>query len=224
MLPGRLLEIPSLPAPTTFSIHTRQGHHKSELAGSRPLGLAAIDATAINDKGQITGAAAYEPNIYGLGIVHAFLLSPVFVPFSTLDAVMEVAGTPKTEFAAGGRVTLGATSNGINPLTETVVLQLGGYHISIPPSSFVKTSDYYIYQGTIGTVAVQAILRPLAGNVFLFAIVGHGAAAAALPSAYPVALTLTIGDDTGTEQITSGYPGGMPTPAEVCAAFGIPCN
>ncbi len=143
-------------------------------------------------------------------------------PFSTLDAVIELIGTPATTFVAGGRFTLGAKSNGINPLTETVILQLGGYHIAIPPTLFVKSNGNYLYNGKIGNVSAEMVIRPVAANVFLFGIAATGAAG--LPKAYPVQLTLTIGDDTGTEQIKAGYSGPAPTQAEICKDFNLDCS
>jgi probable HAF family extracellular repeat protein len=152
------------------------------------------DATAINDKGQITGGG-YRAD----GTARAYLLSPVLIPFSKLDAAVDISDRRKPTFAASGSFTLGADSNGIHPLTETLVLELSGYHIGIPPSSFVEILGAYFYQGKIGSVAVEAMVWPAAPNMFLFEIVGAGAAG--LPSGCPRSVVLTIGDDTGTEEI-----------------------
>jgi hypothetical protein len=96
-------------------------------------GWTITDATAINDEGQIAGWG-----INALGFRRAYLLSPVLLPFSGLYASADQVDIRKPAFAASGRFTLGANSNGIYPVTETVVLELGGYHISIAPSSFVE--------------------------------------------------------------------------------------
>ena len=176
-----------------------------------------LSLSAINDKGQITGTGT-NPQ----GLQRAFLLSPVQVGFSTLDAVLQISGAPATTFLAAGRFTLGTNSNGINPLNETAVLQLGGYHIAIPPSSFVQMNGNYIFNGKIGNVTLGMVIRPVAANVFLFGVEGIGAAA--LPSGYPVQMTLTIGDDTGTEQIQTAYNGPPPTPAELCQYFNLDCG
>lgn len=181
-------------------------------------GWTLTDAEAINDKGQITGAG-----INPQGYQHAYLLSPVFTQFSTLNAAVDLIGKPANTFAAGGRFTLGATSHGINPLTETTVLQLGGYHISIPPGYFVKQANgVYYYKGKIGNVSLYAVLRPVAANTYLFGVVGQGAVG--LPPSYPLTLTLTIGTDTGSEQIDSNYNAGNLTVAQACQIFGLTCN
>jgi len=157
-------------------------------------GWTITDATAINDKGQITGWG-----INPMGFRRAYLLSPVLLPLSELDVSVDQVDIRKPAFAATGRFTLGAMSNGIHPVTETVVLELGGYHISIPPSSFVETYGIYHYQGTIGNVAMEAQIWPAAPKSFSFAIVGEGATG--LPSDCSLSLVLTIGDDTGRKQI-----------------------
>lgn len=181
-------------------------------------GWTLTNATAINDKGQITGIGV-NPD----GYQRAYLLSPVFTQFATLNAAVDLIGSPANTFAAGGRFTLGAASHGINPLTETTVLQLGGYHISIPPGSFVKQANgVYFYNGKIGNVNVHAVLTPMAANVFLFGVVGQGAVG--LPPSYPLNLVLTIGTDTGFQQIDTNYNAGNLTEAQVCAAFGLTCT
>jgi probable HAF family extracellular repeat protein len=175
------------------------------------------DATAINDKGQITGAAL-NPQ----GVQHAYLLSPVFVPFLTMDAVADFIGPSKTTFAAGGRFTLGAKSDGINLLKETAILQLGGYHIALPPSSFVEKNGVFTYRGKIGNVTLEAIVRRVGPKIYLFGIVGQGAAG--LPKDYPLNLVLTIGNDTGREEIKQNYNAGQLSKAEICRDFGLICD
>ncbi len=180
-------------------------------------GWAQLNAAAINDLGQITGAGV-NPD----GYQHAFVVSPLRFILRTLDPVLELIGKPPTSFVIGGRFTLPANSSGINPTKETVVLQLSGYHIAIPPSSFVKINGTYTFNGKIGKVAVGMVIRPVAANAYLFGMEGVGAAA--LPKSYPVQMTLTIGSYTGTEEIKSGYNGPPMTPAELCKYFDLDCS
>ncbi len=180
-------------------------------------GWTQISAAAINDLGQITGTGT-NPQ----GYQHAFLLSPLRVPFPTLDPVMELIGTPQTTFVVGGRFTLPSKTSSINPITETVVLQLNGYHIAIPPSSFVKTDGNYTFNGKIGNVILGMVIRPVGGDAYLFGMEGIGAAG--LPGSYPVQLTLTIGNYTGTHKVNAGYNGPPLTPADLCTYFKLDCN
>jgi len=181
-------------------------------------GWTLTDAEAINDKGQITGCGT-NPN----GLQHAYLLSPMMARFSTLNSAVDILGDSRTTFAAGGRLTLGEKSDGIDPLTETMVLQLGGYHISIPPASFIKNPNgVYFYQGKIGNTSLEAVIRPLTRRAFLFGVVGQGVAG--LPKTYPLKLVLTFGNDTGEEKIETNYDASGLNEAEVCKIFGLTCN
>jgi probable HAF family extracellular repeat protein len=157
-------------------------------------GWTITDAEAINDKGQITGWGI-NPD----GLQRAFLLSPVFIPFSRLEAVADITGTRKDRFTVVGALTLSKKSTGIQPSTDTVVLQLDGYHIAIPPASFTETHGHYSFKGNIGNVAVEAVIQHVIADVYLFELVGNGAAG--LPAGCSLDVVLTIGTNTGAEKI-----------------------
>ncbi len=163
------------------------------LAFAIGLGLACLSAgaqpptsTQIDNSGQITGTAS-NPD------------AQARIKIPTLDPVLELIGKPPTSFMVGGKFTLPAKSSAINPVKETVALQLSGYHIAVPPSSFVKTKGIYVYNGKIGKVALGMVIRPVGAQTYLFGI--QGAGAKGLPSHYPVQFTLTIGNYTSTETI-----------------------
>jgi hypothetical protein len=129
---------------------------------------------------------------------------PTVVPFSAFTAKVEISGTPPTGFQVNSSFTLGNTSNGINPLSEAVTLQLGGFSITIPKNSFTKTpKGGYVYQGTIGGVAVQFRIAPVTSTSFTLQAQGSGATG--FPTTNPVTVGLTIGDDTGTVQVTAQF-------------------
>ena len=93
--------------------------------------------------------------------------------------------------------TLGAGTDGIKPVTETVSVQIGPYQFVIPPGSFtllkngVKAGSY-TFDGTVSGVALTIQIAPAGVNTYEFKI----AAPAILTK--PVTITLTIGNDTGT--------------------------
>jgi probable HAF family extracellular repeat protein len=153
-------------------------------------GWTLLAAYGINDAGQITGYGATLD-----GSTHAFLLSPV-VLFSAFAAHLEIGGRPPTSFELGGSFTLGAGSDGINPVIEPVTLQLGSFSITIPRDSFTRTSNgTFNYEGQVGGAALEFRIAPAAGG---FTFTAEGSRIASLPASNPVTVALTVGDDTGT--------------------------
>jgi hypothetical protein len=65
----------------------------------------------------------------------------VLVPFSALTANVDISSRQSGRFELHGRFTLGAGSNGINPVNEAVILQLGNFNVQIPSGSFRLTRD-----------------------------------------------------------------------------------
>jgi len=154
-------------------------------------------AFGINDSGQITG--------YGInpsGLSHAFLLTPVTVPFSTFDAKMELTGRPPTKFRLKGNFALGAGSTGIDPVNQPVTLKLGTFSVSIPTGSFTTTAKGdYDFQGTVGGVAILFRITSVASTSFTWE--AKGATNTGLPATNPVSVALTIGNNTGTVSVTA---------------------
>jgi probable HAF family extracellular repeat protein len=153
-------------------------------------GWALISAYGINDAGQITGWG-FTPD----GSTHAFLISPV-VPFSAFAAHLEIGGAPPNSFEINGTFSLGASSNGIDPVSETVTLNLGTFSITLPKNSFRQTSNgIFDYEGKVGGVALEfRIASAITGYTFK----AEGSRATGLPTSHPVTVALTVGDDTGT--------------------------
>ena len=156
-------------------------------------GLTLNYAYAINDAGQITGYGT-NPN----GAPHAFLLSPANVPFSTFAVKLEISGTPPNSFETVGSFTLGAGSNGINPVNEMVTLTLGTFSITIPKNSFTRTSEgVFNYEGRVDGVPLEFRIAPAATTGYTFK--AEGSSATGLPTTNPVTVVLTVGDDTGAK-------------------------
>ena len=133
--------------------------------------------------------------------IGAFELS---IPFSALSAKLAaIVDGPLPGFALDANFTLGITSAGINPLTEPVSLTVGSYSATIPAGSFKQlTGDGYYYLGTINKVRLMVTIVPLGGNRFQLM-------AAALPvrlaKSNPVAVFITIGNNSGNAQVTARF-------------------
>jgi hypothetical protein len=125
----------------------------------------------------------------------------VIVPFSAFNAAAEIG---RTQFELNGRFTLGTSSNGINPLTEAVTLQLGTLLLTIPRGSFKGIgSGRYEFEGTIGGTALEMKIAPVTTNSYTFDIEGLGADLTGTVD--PVSVVLTIGDDRGTTVASASH-------------------
>jgi len=124
----------------------------------------------------------------------------VVTHFSAFNAGGEIEGS---EFEIQGGFTLGTGSNGIHPLTEGVVLQLGTFSVTIPSGSFKSArGGSYKFEGTIDGLAVEIYIAPVGTNRYTFTAEGSGASLTGTVN--PVSVALTIGDDNGTTTVRAG--------------------
>ena len=126
------------------------------------------------------------------------------VPFSAFNATplgIEFGKNPNTgAFQLVSRFTLGQGSNGINPPTEPVTLQVGTFTTTIPPGSFNGSrSGPFYFAGAVNGIKLQVTIVPTGAQRYLFIAAGEKATLAG--TANPVVVTLTIGNDTGTVSV-----------------------
>ena len=135
----------------------------------------------------------------------------VIVPLAAFAAEVEITLGPLAnddEFEVEGTFTLGAGSNGINPLTEIVSLQLSGggatFSTTIPAGSFTQDEEgRFKFQGVISGVALEVVIRPLGGGSFEFEAEGEGADLTGTVN--PVTVKLTIGNDGGSTAVMAEF-------------------
>ena len=137
---------------------------------------------------------------------------PITVPFAAFNANLEIE-LAEHEFEVKATFTLGAASDGINPLTEDVSLQIGTFSTTIPAGSFrfhpansgkgkgQGASARWTFEGVIDGVTLEAKITDLGGGMFEFKVEGEGANLTG--TANPVTVTLTIGNDKGTTTVTA---------------------
>jgi streptogramin lyase len=136
----------------------------------------------------------------------AFLAFVPPTPFADFTAKLDLRVGPSASqdvFDMNGTFTLGASSDGIAPLTEPVSLALAGgtdaVTITIPAGSFTTTGKgAFAFQGTIDGVALQVQVRPVRNR---FSVKAQGTGADLTGVANPVTVTLTIGEDSGTTTV-----------------------
>jgi len=121
------------------------------------------------------------------------------IPFSTFDAALDREGS---RFRMKSSFTLGTDSNGINPVTDAVTLQIGTYSVTLPPGSFRQslTGGYYSFNGILGSAKLNVVIAPKGSDRYLMQVQGSGADFTG--TTRPVSVQLTIGDDTGTTTAT----------------------
>ena len=115
------------------------------------------------------------------------------------------------EFEVKGHFTLVPSSNGIDPFTEDVKLQVGSFSTTIPAGLFRlapakpgkkgkpgKPAEFK-FEGLVGEVSLEVKITPLAPNTFEFKAEGKGADLTGTVN--PINIRLTIGDDTGMASV-----------------------
>ena len=127
-------------------------------------------------------------------------ITPV-VPFATSFAKLEISARA---FDLNESFTLGPNSNGIDPVTENVSLQIGTFSVTIPAGSFKQNPNgRFAFQGVINGVSLEVQIVPLGNNIFTFKAEGTGVNLTLLTN--PVTVVLTIGIDSGNTAVTAQF-------------------
>jgi hypothetical protein len=117
-------------------------------------------------------------------------------------AKLEIKAGPPPGFDLNESFTLARKSNGINPVTQKVILKIGTFSVTIPPGSF-RLNPYgrFAFQGTINGLSLQVQIAPLGNDIFTFKAEGTGVDLTGLTN--PVTVVLTIGSDSDTRTVTA---------------------
>jgi probable HAF family extracellular repeat protein len=145
-------------------------------------------AAAVNDRDQIVGEAGGHAALWTLS-----------VPFASLDASAVVAvppGVGNDSFVLNANFTLGDASNGIDPATEPVTLELAGASLTVPAGSFGVSGRTFVFAGKLAGGRLVVIVRPAGPGSYRITATGSGYDLSA--AALPLTVQLTVGDDTGS--------------------------
>ena len=147
--------------------------------------------------GTLTDVGVADVTTTGVTINGSPVTPGVTVALGKLGASLSVT---RGSFSFSGTFTPGPSSDGVQrPLTEDVTLKLGSYVFVIPAGSFHVASDGSdAYSGTLLGVKLSVQLRPARGGKW--SVKANGKSVSGL--ANPVAVGLTIGNDTGVASIT----------------------
>jgi hypothetical protein len=154
-----------------------------------------VSAYSIGSNGALTPAPG-SPFAAGLGAT-SVAITPL-VPFATSFAKLKIA---KQGFVLGYLFTLGAITNGINPLTQNLALQRT-FSVTIPQGSFKQIAyRVFVFQGVINGVDLSVQIVALGNNIFALAAESKGVNLAGLTN--PVTVVLTSGNNSGSTAVTA---------------------
>jgi hypothetical protein len=136
----------------------------------------------------------------------AIVVVPPWVPFSTVAATVELTFSPLEHadaFTVSGSFALGGGSDGVNPLTEVVSLQVGAFTTIIPAGGFSQdAAGQFLFSGVLGPAAVQVWIQPLGWARVEFRATGTEVGLSG--SRIPVTVGFSIGNDRGTAILATG--------------------
>lgn len=130
---------------------------------------------------------------------------PVDLQFDAFWAVIEV---DDDEVEVEGGFTLGAGSDGINPVDEDVTVEIGSYSFTIPAGSFDSDDDddgEFEFEGTIDGVKVEMEIEHVGDNTFKFEFEIEGGNLDGLVGLAEVEISLAINDDFGETMATPDH-------------------
>ena len=86
-----------------------------------------------------------------------------------------------------------------------MTLKIGDFTITIPPGSFVNVPGvpgYFTFVGVINGVSLNVLIRHTSGNNYIFGVIAKNVSLTISNPPVPIAITLTIGADSGTTTVT----------------------
>ena len=157
-----------------------------------------VSAYSIGANGALTPVPG-SPFLAGIN-PRSVAITPL-VPFASSFAKLEIA---KHRFDLKESFTLGASSNGINPVTENVTLRIGTFSVTIPPGSFKQIPHgRFAFEGVINGVSLEVQIVHLGNNIFTFKAEGTRVDLTGLTN--PVTVVLTIGINSGITAVSAQF-------------------
>jgi hypothetical protein len=89
------------------------------------------------------------------------------VPFASFFAKLKIEERHRGGFELKDFFTLGTNSNGIDPLTENVTLQIGPFSVTIPAGSFKHDPNgRFEFKGVISGVRLEVQIVSIGNNIW----------------------------------------------------------
>jgi hypothetical protein len=196
----------TLPGGLTTNVTVAEGGTTAEFDFTAPE---VQSATNFIVKAELNGSTQTAP----LTVLAA---SPATVLFTSFNADVALGlhwGDDRDTFRVKGDFSLGNASNGINPVTEQVMLKVGPYSVTIPAGSFKLNGDRdgdgnldrhghrevrrFRFKGTINGVVLDVRIRYFGNNEYELRAHGRKADLTGVVKGQPITVELAIGDDSG---------------------------
>jgi hypothetical protein len=189
--------------------------HRVALSNRRIVAVDAVDpggkfAYVVNNFGNVSGytidpstgaLTAIAGSPFPAGVAPVSVAITPLVPFASSFAKLEITAEG---FDLKESFTLGRNSNGNNPVTQKVTLQIGTFSVTIPADSFRRHHNgRFAFEGVINGVSLEVQIVPLGNNIFTFKAEGTDVDLTGLTN--PVTVVLTIGIDSGTTAVTAEF-------------------
>jgi YVTN family beta-propeller protein len=130
-----------------------------------------------------------------------------FASFGADVAIESATASGPALFQLIGSFTLGSGGSNIDPASQPVVLQIGTFTTTVPSGSFKSVgTGAYTFSGTVGGVALNALIVSTGGSRYAVGVSGQNASFAGTTN--PVPVTLTIGNQRGSTT-TQAVVGGV---------------
>lgn len=169
----------------------------SSCAGSAPDG-SPLDTSTLGPKTVTVTATDYAGNTVTRSVGYT-VVNPAF---ASMTSTLKVEDSDENfgEFKASGQFTLSSYSNGINPVSDGLSMQLTGgtrsVSIVVPPGALrADGQKKWKFEGTLSGLKVEIELRSLGGPAYSYSV--HGEKAPLRGLSNTVVVRLAVGDDSG---------------------------
>jgi uncharacterized repeat protein (TIGR03803 family) len=137
----------------------------------------------------------------GLGTVFKLTFS---VPFSEFRVKLDITSERRPGFRLKAHFTQGTGAAAIDPLSQPLTLSVGTYMVTIPAGSFHEFwKGAYAFEGDIAGTALRVAIVQTGADSYLVHVDAACIDLAALTN--PVPVNLSIGQNTGTTQVTADF-------------------
>ena len=128
-----------------------------------------------------------------------------FAAFHIEQAQLKVSKKANSDsFSIRGRYTLGAGSNGIDPLTEEMRIAFGPFSQTIPSGAFTRTGNSYLFTSRLP--GIEHLRLRADGR---FQVIARRLDLSGIALDQPVSFSLQIGDERGETELRVDRHGGL---------------